>query len=43
MESSAFTILEMRTRGQLTSNAIYIVAKLRIADHLKDGLKTSKN
>ena len=39
MESSAFTILEMLTRGQLTSKAILIVAKLRIADHLKDGPK----
>jgi O-methyltransferase domain/Dimerisation domain len=39
MESSAFTILDMLTRGQLTSKAIYIVAKLRIADYLKDGPK----
>ena len=39
MESSAFTILEMLTRGQLTSKATHIVAKLRIADHLKDGPK----
>ncbi len=39
MQSSAFTIFDMLTRGQLTSNAIYIVAKLRIADYLKDGPK----
>ena len=26
----------MLTRGQLTSKAIYITAKLRIADYLKD-------
>ena len=38
-ESSTFKIFEMLTSGQLTSNAIYIVAKLRIADHLKDGPK----
>jgi hypothetical protein len=39
MESSAFTILDMLTRGQLTTKAIYIAAKLRIADYLKDGPK----
>jgi hypothetical protein len=39
MESSAFTMLEMLTRGQLTSKAIYIAAKLRIADYLRDGPK----
>ena len=38
-ESSAFTMLEMLNRGQLTSEAIYIAAKLRIADYLKDGPK----
>lgn len=32
-------ILVMLTSGQLTSNAIYIVAILRIADYLKDGPK----
>jgi O-methyltransferase/methyltransferase family protein len=40
MEPSAFKIFEMLTSGQLTSNAIYIVAKLRIADFLKDGPKS---
>lgn len=39
MESSAFTILDMLTKGQLTSKAIYIAAKLKIADYLKDGPK----
>lgn len=39
MESSAFTILDMLTTGQLTSKAVYIAAKLRIADYLKDGPK----
>jgi len=34
MESSVFKIF-----GQLTSKAIYIVAKLRIADCLQDGPK----
>jgi O-methyltransferase/methyltransferase family protein len=42
MESSAFTILYMLVSGQLTSKAIYIVAKLRIADYLKDGPKDIK-
>ncbi len=40
MEPSAFKIFEMLTSGQLTSNAIYIVAKLKIADFLKDGPKS---
>ena len=40
MEPSAFKIFEMLTSSQLTSNAIYIVAKLRIADFLKDGPKS---
>jgi hypothetical protein len=39
MESSAFTMLEILTSGQLTSKDIYIAAKLRIADYLRDGLK----
>ena len=39
MESSAFTMLEMLNRGQLTSKAICIAAKLSIADYLKDGPK----
>jgi hypothetical protein len=30
MESLAFTILDMLTRGQLTSKAIYIAAKLSV-------------
>jgi len=30
----------MLTRARLTSQAIYIVAKLRLADHLKDGPKS---
>src|SRR5436190_21727491 len=39
MQASAFTIFDMLARAQLTSQAIYIVAKLRIADYLKDGPK----
>ena len=42
MESSAFTMLEMLNRGQLTSKAIYIAAKLRIADYLRDGPNATK-
>jgi hypothetical protein len=34
MQTPAFEIFEMLARGQLTSQAIYIVAKLRIADYL---------
>ena len=30
----------MLARAQLTGHAIYIAAKLRIADHLKDGAKS---
>jgi hypothetical protein len=32
----------MLARAQLTSQAIYIIAKLRIADYLKDGAKSVK-
>lgn len=39
MEGLAFKIFDMLAIGQLTSKAIYIVAKLNIADHLKDGPK----
>jgi DNA-binding PadR family transcriptional regulator len=39
MEGLAFKIFDMLATGQLTSKAIYIVAKLNIADHLKDGPK----
>jgi hypothetical protein len=39
MESTAFTMFSMLTSGQLTSKAVYIVAKLGIADYLKDGPK----
>jgi hypothetical protein len=40
MQTSAFEIFDMLARAQLTSQAIYIVAKLRIADYLKDGPKS---
>jgi hypothetical protein len=39
MEGLAFKIFDMLATGQLTSTAIYIVAKLDIADYLKDGPK----
>ena len=39
MESLVFKIFDMLPSGQLTSKAIYIVAKLKIADCLKDGPK----
>jgi DNA-binding HxlR family transcriptional regulator len=39
MEGLAFKIFDMLATGQLTSMAIYIVAKLDIADYLKDGPK----
>jgi hypothetical protein len=39
MEGSAFKIFDMLVIGQLTSKAIYIIAKLNIADYLKDGPK----
>jgi hypothetical protein len=37
---SAFTIFDILARGQLVSQAIYIVAELRISDYLKDGAKS---
>ena len=40
MQSSGFEIFDMLARAQLTGQAIYIVAKLRIADCLKDGAKS---
>ena len=40
MQNLGFEVFDMLTRAQLTSQAIYIVAKLRIADHLKDGPKS---
>jgi hypothetical protein len=39
MEGSAYKIFDMLATGQLSSKAIYIVAKMRLADYLKDGLK----
>ena len=39
MQTSSFEIFDMLARAQLTGQAIYIAAKLRIADHLKDGAK----
>jgi O-methyltransferase domain/Dimerisation domain len=40
MQNSGFEIFDILARTQLTSQAIYIVAKLRIADYLKDGPKS---
>src|ERR687887_61902 len=40
MENPSIGIFEMLARAQLTSQAIYIVAKLRIADYLKKGAKS---
>ena len=40
MQNLGFQIFDMLTRAQLTSRAIYIVAKLRLADYLKDGAKS---
>jgi hypothetical protein len=39
MQTSSFEIFDMLARAQLTGQAIYIAAKLRIADYLKDGAK----
>jgi DNA-binding HxlR family transcriptional regulator len=39
MEGSAFAIFDMLDTDQLTSKAIYIIAKLNIAYYLKDGPK----
>jgi hypothetical protein len=40
MQNLGFEIFDMLTRAQLTSRAIYIVAKLGLADYLKDGPKS---
>jgi hypothetical protein len=40
MQNPSFEIFDMLARAQLTSQAIHIVAKLRIADYLKDGPKS---
>jgi hypothetical protein len=40
MQNLGFEIFGILTRAQLTSSAIYIVAKLRLADYLKDGPKS---
>ena len=40
MQTPEFEIFDILARAQLTSQAIYIVAKLRIADYLKDGPKS---
>ena len=42
MQTSSFEIFDMLARAQLTGQAIYIAAKLRIADHLNDGAKTAE-
>src|SRR5690349_7186684 len=40
MQTSCFEIFDLLARAQLTGQAIYIAAKLGIADHLKDGAKS---
>jgi hypothetical protein len=40
MQTSGFEIFYILARAQLTGQAIYIAAKLRIADYLKDGAKS---
>jgi hypothetical protein len=40
MENPSIGIFDMLARAQLTGQAIYVVAKLRIADYLKDGDKS---
>jgi len=40
MQNLGFEIFDILTHAQLTSSAIYIVAKLRLADYLKDGPKS---
>ena len=40
MQSSGFEIFDMLARAQLIGQAIYIAAKLRIVDYLKDGAKS---
>lgn len=39
LQNSSFTVMDMLSQGQL-SQAIYIVAKFRIADYLKNGPKS---
>lgn len=39
-QNSAFIIFDILARGQLVSQGIFIVAKLRIPDYLRDGAKT---
>jgi len=40
LQTSAFTIVDMLARSKLISQAVCIVAKLKIADYLKDGPKS---
>ncbi|HEY6949598.1 MAG TPA: methyltransferase [Nitrososphaeraceae archaeon] len=40
MQNLGFEIFDILISAQLTSSAIYIVAKLRLADYLKDGPKS---
>ena len=40
MQNLGFEIFDILTRAQLTSRAIYIAAKLGLADYLKDGPKS---
>ena len=40
LQNSPFAIMDMLARGQLISQAIYIAAKFRIADYLKNGPKS---
>ena len=40
MQNPSIEIFDMLARAQLTGQAIYVVAKLRIADYLKDGAKS---
>jgi hypothetical protein len=40
MQNLGLEVFDKVTRAQLTSQAIYNVAKLRLADHLKDGPKS---
>jgi hypothetical protein len=43
LQNSPFAIMDMLARGELISQAIYIAAKFRIADYLKNGPKALKN
>jgi hypothetical protein len=40
VQTSYFEIFDILARAQLAGQAIYIAAKLRIADYLKDGAKS---